>query len=89
MRANEYLRGTLQDGTEADELAEMIEDGRLKERLDELDSHWEEVMRLAERYGFIMFAGGGVATLATNREYLRANDPKALADRLRMNDVDV
>lgn len=32
------------------------------------DSHWEEVMRLAEGYGFIVQAYGGVATLATNEE---------------------
>ena len=35
------------------------------------DSHWEEVMRLAEGYGFIVQAYGGVATLATNEEQCR------------------
>lgn len=31
------------------------------------DQHWEEVLRLAEKYGFIVYAGGGVAVLATHQ----------------------
>ncbi len=30
------------------------------------DKHWKDVMALAERYGFILQAAGGVATLATH-----------------------
>ena len=88
MRANEYIR-KVTDGVEVDELAELIEDGKLDSRLQELDSHWTEVMRLAERYGFIMQSFGGVSTLATNAEYLKANGPKELARRLRMNNVNL
>lgn len=34
------------------------------------DGHWTEVMKLAEKYGFILQAYGGVATLATHREQM-------------------
>jgi hypothetical protein len=30
------------------------------------DEHWEEVMKLAEKYGFIIQAYGGTAVLATH-----------------------
>ena len=88
MRANEYIR-KVTDGIEVDELAELIEDGRLDLRLHELDSHWTEVMKLAERYGFISQAYGGVAVITTNDAYLDANGPKELANRLRMNNVEI
>lgn len=32
-----------------------------------MDQHWKEVMDLAEKFGFIIQAGGGVATLATHK----------------------
>jgi len=32
---------------------------------------WPEVMALAQKYGFILSAGGGVAMLATNDEQLK------------------
>lgn len=88
MNANDYVR-KVTDGTEVDELAELIEDGKMELRLAELDSHWTEVMRLAERYGFIMQSFGGVSTLSTNAEYLKVNGPKELARRLRMNNVNL
>ena len=88
MRANEYIR-KVTGGVEVDELAELVEDGKLDLRLQELDSHWTEVMKLAEKYGFIMQSYGGVATLATNFEYRNVNGSKALADRLRMQNVEL
>ncbi len=88
MRANEYIR-KVTDGIEVDELAELIEDGKLDMRLQEFDSHWTEVMKLAEKYGLIMQSYGGVATLATNMEYRNVNGFKALADRLRMQNVEL
>ena len=88
MNANDYAR-KVTDGIEVDELAELIEDGKLEKKLDALDSHWTEVMKLAERYGFIQYAYGGVAQIATNKAYLDANGPKELARRLRMNSVDL
>lgn len=41
-----------------------------REKLKELDSHWSEVMKLSEKYGFIIFAYGGTAVLATHEEQL-------------------
>lgn len=32
-----------------------------------MDEHWEEVMNLAQKYGFIIQAYGGTATLATHK----------------------
>ena len=37
-----------------------------------LDSHWQEVMKLAEKYGFIVNAYGGTATLATHENQIEA-----------------
>ena len=31
-----------------------------------MDQHWTEVLKLAEEYGFIVQAAGGVAVLATH-----------------------
>jgi len=88
VRANEYIR-KVTGGIEVDELAELIEDGKMDLRLQELDIHWNEVMKLAERYGFISQAYGGVAVITTNGAYLEANGPKELANRLRMNNVEI
>lgn len=34
--------------------------------MENMDKHWKEVMNLASKYGFIIQAYGGVATLATH-----------------------
>ena len=48
-----------------------------------MDKYWEEVMELAKKYGFIIQAYGGTATLATHdvqkkhfgeEEYLRIQE---------------
>ena len=39
-------------------------------KLAELDSHWNEVMELAVKYGLITQAYGGTATLATHKNQL-------------------
>lgn len=44
-----------------------------KEKLKELDSHWSEVMELAEKYGFIGQAFGGTAVLLTHKNQLEAD----------------
>ena len=88
MNANNYAR-KVTDGVEVDELAELIEDGKLEMTLKGLDSHWEEVMRLAEKYGFISYSYGGAAVITTNKTYLESNSPRDLASRLRMNDVNL
>ncbi len=89
MRANEYFLGVDVMGGESDELCDLIADCKLEDRLKELDSHWTEVVKLAEKYGFIVQSYGGVAVLATNAEYRNVNGSKALADRLRMQNVDI
>ena len=42
----------------------------LREYGEQADTHWEEVMNLAESYGFILNAYGGIATLGTHRNQL-------------------
>ena len=42
------------------------------DKLKELDGHWNEVMELAVKYGFITQAYGGTATLATHKNQLEA-----------------
>ena len=37
---------------------------------EDADQHWSEIMELAEKYGFILQAYGGSATLATHRAQL-------------------
>lgn len=44
-----------------------VNDGKLRE----FDSHWNEVMELAKKYGFIIAAYGGTATLATHDNQLQ------------------
>lgn len=44
-----------------------------KDKLKELDSHWSEVMELAEKYGFIGQAFGGTAVLLTHKNQLEAD----------------
>jgi len=40
--------------------------------MTEQGKRWKEVMKLAERYGFIIQAYGGVATLGTHEEQKKA-----------------
>ena len=39
--------------------------------LEELDAHWKDVMDLAVKYGFITYAFGGTAILATHANQLK------------------
>ena len=89
MRANEYFYGVDVMGGESDELCDLIADCKLGDKLEELDSHWTEVVKLAEKYGFIVQSYGGVAVLATHAEYWNVRGSKALADRLRMQNVEL
>lgn len=54
-----------------------------KEKIKELDSHWTEVMKLAEQYGFICQAYGGTATLATHKNQLEALGEEKYIDQQR------
>lgn len=42
-----------------------------KNSLKELDAHWKEIMDLAVKYGFITYAFGGTAILATHANQLK------------------
>ena len=52
-----------------------------KDKLAELDSHWKEVMELAEKYGFITQAYGGVAELATHKNQIDSFGEQAYIQR--------
>ena len=44
----------------------MINESKRKE----LDSHWEEVGKLAKKYGFVIESGNGVLVLATHQNQI-------------------
>lgn len=56
---------------DTDQIAAKIQTDEGRAVMDGWDSHWEEVMKLAEGCGFIVQAFGGTATLATNEEQVR------------------
>lgn len=88
MKASEYKRG-FNGEKPYDELLDYIGSEAGKAVLKEHDSHWEDVMKLAEDHGFIVQCAGGVAVLATHHEYKDANGTEELAKRLRMCDVEM
>ena len=42
-----------------------------QDNIKEIDSHWNEVMDLAVKYGFITYAYGGTAILVTHANQLK------------------
>lgn len=88
MKASEYKRGWHGE-TDYDELKDYIESDAGDAKLAELDSHWQEIMELAEKYGFIVQSFGGTATLATHAEYIEQLGMDKAAQRLRMCDVEM
>lgn len=54
-----------------------------QKRMKELDSHWKDVMDLAERYGFIGQAVGGTAVLLTHKNQLEADGEEKYMYRQR------
>ena len=60
------------------------------DKLKELDGHWNEVMELAVRYGFITQAYGGTATLATHKNQLESYRAENYIERQReMHRIDM
>ena len=45
----------------------MVNDKKMKE----MDLHWKEVMDLAQKYGFVGYAYGGMAILLTHKNQLK------------------
>lgn len=52
-----------------------------KEKIKEMDSHWTEVMNLAEKYGFLCQAFAGTATLATHKNQVETFEEKEYLHR--------
>lgn len=60
------------------------------DKLAELDGHWNEVMELAVKYGFITQAYGGAAILVTHKNQLEAIGEELYLQRQRgMNGIDM
>ena len=59
------------------------------EIIEELDSHWSEVMDLCQKYGFILQAFGGTATIASPATIRDSFGICELAYRMRINNVDI
>ncbi len=61
-----------------------------REKLKELDSHWKEVMDMAEKYGFIAQAAGGTAILLTHRNQLETDgEEKYIYRQKSMFEIDM
>ena len=54
-----------------------------QEKMEELDSHWKEVMDLAMKYGFIAQAAGGTAILLTHKNQLQSDGEEKYLFRQR------
>ena len=54
-----------------------------KDKLKELDGHWNEVVGLAAQYGFVVQAYGGAVTLLTHKNPLEAGGEEQYIKRQR------
>lgn len=90
MKATDYQRVYNSDGSlERDELVEYLNTDEGKAALAEHDKHWDECMRIAREHGFVIEACGGAARISTNQAYLEFSGAQSMANRLRMNDVEL
>jgi hypothetical protein len=53
-----------------------------------MDKHWNEVMELAKKYGFIVQAYGGTATLATHENQKSQLGEKRYEEIQKMNGLE-
>lgn len=61
-----------------------------QEKVKELDSHWNEVMELAVKYGFVCQAFGGTAILGTHKNQLEEWGEEAYIHRQKeMHRIDM
>ncbi len=59
-------------------------------KIEEMDSHWKEVMDLAVKYGFVRNAYAGMAILLTHKNQLEAEgEEKYIYLQKGMNGIDV
>ena len=91
MNANDYACGFSGNNPDepTDDLVHHLFTDEGKAELKSLDGHWQEVMKLAERYGFIVDSFGGVATLCVHREYVDQCGVENEAKRLRVQRVEL
>ncbi|MFA1820578.1 hypothetical protein ACDX78_10405 [Virgibacillus oceani] len=52
------------------------------------DAHWQEVMKLAEKHGFLLQAYGGLATLATHEVQQKELGEEKYREIQKMNGMD-
>lgn len=91
MNANDYAYGFAGSNPDnlTDDLVDHLKTDEGKADLKILDDHWQEVTRLAERYGFIVSAHGGVATICTHHEFVEQLGIEREASRLRTERVEL
>lgn len=91
MNASDYACGVSRSNPDepTDDLVDYLLTDEGKAELERLDSHWREVMKLAERYGFIVSAHGGVATICTHLEFVEQLGIEREASRLRTERVEL
>ena len=81
MKASAFASGVNAQNEPYDDLADFLGTDEGKAYLDKLDKGWQEVMRLAERYG--------VAMLAIHQAVIEQLGIHEAAKRLRMCDLDI
>lgn len=90
MKATDFRKMWNQDkGSWDDALTEHLQTEEGKRQLNALDDHWGEVMDVAERYGFILQAYGGTATIATHGAVIEQLGYDEAARRLRVNNPEL
>lgn len=91
MNANDYALGFSGNNPDkpTDDLVDHLLTDEGKAELKCLDGHWQEVMKLAERYGFIVSAYGGVVTICTHLEFVEQLGIEREASRLRTQRVEL
>lgn len=58
----------------------------IKAYIENNDKHWEEVIKLAEKYGFILVAYDGTASLATNKNQYECYGEEKFKIKQNIND---
>lgn len=66
---------------------ETVDAKELNELSEKNDKHWDEVMALAKKYGFITVATAGTAILVTNRNQIENYGYKEYKKIQEMNSV--
>ena len=54
-----------------------------------MDEHWKEVMDLAQKYGFIVYAHGGTAVIMTHKVQIEEYGKKQYKKIQKMNKEEI